>query len=247
MASSPYPAGEVGIMSLEEPQRSSSCNTNTHQSLSWVCVSPWVLNRQDNDPFMLELRRKLVEVINILLASGDQRGVLEDSIESSPPKNQHHSGGRPTKYSASLAVKIGQLQVQHGLSLRETMELCSISRWSVWRWGKRYVWFGVLLNTIREARKRYPSWFCDGVLPHRKRRLFGTHSWAVKAGRPSKYQPSFARRVRPSVRQTAESLGIPRSTIHRWARQHFLEFGVPLNLARAKEDLKKLESAAGFR
>jgi predicted DNA-binding transcriptional regulator AlpA len=159
----------------------------------------------------------------------------------------NHNGGRPTKFSADLAIKFGLLQVSQGLSMREAMARCSISRWSVWRWGKRYSWFGVFLNTIRETRKRYPMWFCDGVLPHRKRRLFGTRSWAVKVGRPTKYQPCFAQRVRPSVRQTAASLGVPRSTIHRWAKQHYLDFGVPLHLARAKEDIKKIERAAGFR
>jgi len=198
------------------------------------------------DQDLVSARKGLIEILRKLKAGPPPFSCLDKNIEPLFPEKLLHRGGRPTKYTRKLAVRIGLLQLVGGFYLSDALRIVGVSRWSAWRWSRKYPVFGEMIGMIRQCRRRWPERFRGPVLHPRKRRLFGTRPWEIHRGRPSSYRTEFAQLAKAGTRSTAKAIGVSPSTVHRWSKEYYREFGAKIDLARFKGTVARLQGTAAM-
>jgi hypothetical protein len=81
-----------------------------------------------------------------------------------------HPGGRPTKYSHTLALRIGLLVVMGGQTVKTALEICRVSRYSLSRWRRDHYLLDSMLRKLEDSREAFPRRYCKRVLRHGKMR-----------------------------------------------------------------------------
>lgn len=194
----------------------------------------------------VEFRRSvfvaLYELAKTYISSKNQ--VIE--LNELHPRHPFHQRGRPNKYSVELLIQFGLLQVVGNPACKqaEALKLCNISRSTMKRWRRQNSAFDELLSIIQSGRKTLPQLFPKRVL----NRCACTRYETKKICRPmcsrSGFSPCFANQVKSSIRKTAESLGVSPTTVFRWAKDHYREFGYFLYLERIKASLLRFNKYA---
>jgi hypothetical protein len=82
-----------------------------------------------------------------------------------------HPGGRPTKYTPELAIRIGLLATWGGQSIESAVGMCGVCRLSIKRWRKRHYLFDAMLKTLEESRAVFPRKYSKAVLLPKKQRI----------------------------------------------------------------------------
>jgi len=67
-----------------------------------------------------------------------------------------HPGGRPTKYSTALALRIGLLVVQGEQTIKSALKICGVCRASKKNWRKEHRFFDAMLRALDESRAGFP-------------------------------------------------------------------------------------------
>lgn len=198
------------------------------------------------DQELVSVRKQFIGILRKLEAGLPPFTCLDENIQPLFPQKLPHPGGRPTKYTPKLAVQIGLLQLMGGFYFSDTLRIVGVSRWSARRWCWRYPLFRELMELIARCRKAWPHSFRRPVLHPRKRRLFGTLPARKTCGRPTLYRPEFVQHAKAGYRPTAREIGVSASTVHRWSKKYYDEFGVEIDLARLEEAAAKLERTAAL-
>ena len=183
------------------------------------------------------------------------RFVLDEATAIPYPSTQgRNRGGRPTKCSTSLALRLCLLQLLAGKSEDQALRLCGISLSTLKRWRRRHYYLDGLIVAIRGIQKASPIAARKRVLSRKNRALRETLSARKRApaGPPrdlsrydrtpeksrSLFRPEFASLIAPSFRKTAKALGVSPSTVYRWTKCHVLEFGLPYRICHCEARLK---------
>jgi len=190
---------------------------------------------------LVAFRRTMLKVFACIVYEPYHGSIDDQMVRPLPPGTSRHPGGRPMKYNAQLAIRIGLLRIMDKKTQIEALQTCGVSLSSVKRWRKKYIWFDEMIKLILKGQRDCPERFHKRVLTHRIRVEGGTLPRPAKRISVSQFKPEFSRHVQPSIRKTAKELGYSPTTVHRWANQNFLEFGALIAWARIQKDMKKFD------
>jgi len=123
-------------------------------------------------------RRFRMYILNIFLRISEAaRDGLDNSffrscgpspIKSARLRRPRHPGGRPTKYSPVLVVRLGLLITVGGHTIESALPVCGVSCRSLKRWRKSHELLDELLYALEESRKAFPRHYRELVLSPRK-------------------------------------------------------------------------------
>jgi hypothetical protein len=125
-------------------------------------------------------RRFRMDILNALLklSLAARDGTNDDPLPRGGPSplkraRPRHPGGRLSKYSPELAVRLGLLVTMGSHSIESALAVCGVCRRSLKRWRRRHELLEDLLYTLEDSRAAFPRHYLDPDLSPKKRRSAG--------------------------------------------------------------------------
>src|SRR5208282_5634513 len=103
-------------------------------------------------------------------AIDEEEGLPVSPYPSPFKRPQRHPGGRPSKYTPELAIRIGLIATWGGQSIESAVGICGVCRRSIHRWRKHYFLFDAMLRTLEASRAVFPRKYSKRVLSEKKAR-----------------------------------------------------------------------------
>jgi hypothetical protein len=145
--------------------------------------------------------------------------------------------GRPSKFSTSLAASLTS-HVSNGVDLAHACSLCHVDRTTLWRWRRSHPQFTIAMRAAMKVGKKRRAEYCNVKM--RRRKANGKRA----SPRPRRYRTEMLMRVQPSIRATAQALGVHYLTVWRWTRR-YPDFGLAMAIARWRVTIDRLERRFG--
>ncbi len=199
-----------------------------------------------------EARKAFLSRLLIAPEPPDFRVHLDGSIKPlfAAQNRVPHPGGRPSGYTAEIARSVCAYMVCLDVGIAPALRHFGISRATAWRWRKSFAFFEYWVAESNAFNKRLRASKLDGVMKLKQvaRRRTVTKGCFVSSRR-SGFNESMVKSIKPGIRSTARELGVSPSTVIRWSRKYYHDFGAPLDRAfiAAKVDkLKRILKHPGF-
>jgi len=174
----------------------------------------------------------------------DFREHLDASIQPlfASEERRRHPGGRPSGYSTDIARSICAYMVCLGTGIAPALRHHGISRTTGWRWRNEHAFFDLWVAKANGLNGSLGTFGIGGVMKRYKLSRRGTVSrGCFVSSRSCGFKVSMVKSIMPGIRSTARELGVSPSTVIRWSRKHYHEFGVFLDRIRVDAAVDKIK------